>query len=187
MKIGGDFEAHGGHVGVGKGIEAELPPLFSLAESGEVFGEAVGARVVVVGEGLSDVGIHADEFAVDVKDWAARVAANEGAVGSEEISGSGRGDAPEADGWGAFGVEAFGMAEGDEPVAGVEGGGFSDGSAGEGLFFGDLDKGDVVVVIGAEDLSVKLLAVGEDDGDFLGALDDVGGGVDEAVGGDDDA
>lgn len=49
------------------------------------------------------------------------------------------------------------------------------------------DHADVFGEIGAEDPALDLFSVGEDDEDFVGALDDVCGGEDEAIFGDDDS
>src|SRR5215211_6721228 len=132
-----------------------------------------------VGAGLDGV-VDADDATPAVGEHAARVARVDGGVGLDDLAAVEVpvGGADDAGGHGL--VEPEGAADGDRELPDLEGVAQGEGRHGQAGAV-DLDHGHVVELVGAEDLAGQPGAVVEPDLDLVGALDDVGGGHDEAV------
>src|SRR5262249_12184934 len=152
-------------------------------------GVVVGVHgdVYVAGDGRLDPAVDADDAALHVEQGAARVAADQGAVGADEDVAEGQHPA-QADGGRAALLEAARVADRDAPLAFFQPGRLAQLAEGVLPLFGDLDHAAVHAAVPAQGLALDLLAVGEgDDPVAFGLAGDVSGGEDVAVFRDDDA
>ena len=142
---------------------------------------AAGAR--------KDQRVDADDFALDVEQRAARIAGVDRGVGLDvrdevflrQIA------ALRADDAGGHRVlEAERLADRDHPFADLQLVGVADRDLRQVLRL-DLEQRHVGALVGADDLGLELALVGELDVDFVGAVDDMRVGDEEAVGRNDEA
>ena len=136
-----------------------------------------------------DLRVDANHLAARVEKRAARVARVDGHVGLDEGHGAvvGQRAALGADDAGGHGVfKAKGRADGQHPLAGLEVAAVTQGDHWQ-VFGLNLEHGHVGLGVGAQHLGPKFAPVGQLDGDFLGVLDHMGVGQNDAVGANDEA
>ncbi len=125
--------------------------------------------------------MNADDLAGHVEERAARVAADERAVGAEEAAGRVE-DPADADHGSAARLETAGMADGDYPLALLDVRGIAHLHEAPLAVLGDLDHAAVHALVPAERLALHALAVGEDQEAILAGLaGHVAGGKDVAL------
>src|SRR5262245_8083728 len=196
----GFFRRRAGHdlgnlafLAVGIGLDAEVGSVGAaapdLARRQPIEGLAVGVHrhVDVGGDRVADAAMDADDLAGHVEEWAARVAADQRAIGGD---GRLRGieDASQPNHRRPPGLEAAGMTDGDAPLPLLQVFRLAHVEEGPVTFVGDLDKAAVDAVIGAEGLALQASAIGEDDDGLpVGLRGHMAGGEDITVLADDDA
>ncbi len=111
--------------------------------------------------GQADGGVDADDFAIQVKQRPAGIAADQRAIGGQEIARALGNHPAEAHRWRAPGIEAGRVAERDHPIPGFQR--FGRPHADKRPFAGlaDFHHRDVLRVIRADDLALDLFAIGE--------------------------
>ncbi len=138
-----------------------------------------------------DGGVDADQLAVEIDERAARIARIDRRVGLDEgrdvAADTGAGERRhDAAGHGLADTE--GIADREHQIADFEPIAVADFQHRQLLALGiDLEHGQIGALVGDDNLGIELAAVVQDDGDLLGALDDVPIGHDQAVTIEDDA